>query len=100
MVLAFWHADEIAGLGGGIGDEESAGVGHTYIFRGENYESAGKESRVFTSDYHFGQPVECCIRIRAPDALDEGGSGVVMLVFIAVVANVPFFGEGFKMFVC
>src|SRR5690606_23169280 len=74
------------------------GVGHANIFPGEDGHAAKDEAGVFACVHHFGHPVERGIGVRAANAFNEGGDGVVMHVpFFVVEDGAPldrFFGNG------
>ncbi len=91
--FAFGEADEIAGLVGGDGEREGEGIGEADVFGGEDDEAAGEETGVFSAGEHFCQPIEGGVGVGAAHAFDEGGNGVVVFVFVGVVADLAFGGE-------
>src|SRR3712207_6937487 len=58
---------------------------HAHVLGGEDDEAAGDEAGVLAGGQHPGQPVEAGVGVAPPDALDEGGDDVVVLV--AAVAD-------------
>ena len=46
--------------------------------------------RILSARQHFRQPVQSRIRVVSPHALDKRRSGIVMFVFVPVVADAPF----------
>ncbi len=83
--LTFGLTDKLDRLLGCDGNDERLRVGHADIFGCGNHEASGNEADVFTAFEHSGEPVEGGVRIRATDALYEGGGGIVVLVAVAVI---------------
>ncbi len=81
----FGPTDEFSSLMGGHGEDEGHGIGEADVFGGADEHASGDEAWVFTGMNHFGEPIEGGVGIAAPHGFDEGGNGVVMGVFIAVV---------------
>ncbi len=44
----FRPADELDGLGSGIGDDQSLGIGQSYVFSRTDDQAAGDEGRLFS----------------------------------------------------
>ena len=80
-------ADDLGSPEGGLGHEQSLGVGVPDILRGSDVHAAGDELRILSPVDHAGEPVHGGIRIAAPHALDERGDDVVVHVLVLVVGQ-------------
>ena len=78
--LSFGQTDEFDGTRGRIGHHQRERIGHADVLAGEDHETAGDEAGVLAGLEHAGQPVQAGIGIGTPDALDEGGHHVVVIV--------------------
>ena len=78
--LGLGQPDELDGPGGGVGDHERQRVGHADVLAGEDHQAPGDEAGVLPGLEHAGEPVEAGVGVGAPDALDEGGDDVVVVV--------------------
>ena len=83
--LRLGQAEKFAGLLGGDGEEQPAGVGQADILAGGNDEAPGNEADVFPGMEHFGQPIERGIGIAAADAFDEGADRIVVRIILGIV---------------
>ena len=55
----------------GICKQQGVRIGKTYIFSSEDAESAGYEQGILSTVQHSRKIIDCGIRIRASDTLDE-----------------------------
>ncbi len=78
------QADVLDGVGGRVRDHERLRVGEADVFRREDDEPAGDETRVFSCFEHPREPVDARVGIGTADRLDERRHDVVVLV-VAVV---------------
>ena len=69
-----------SGVGGGHRHDERLRVGLADVLAGQDDQAADDEAGVLAGLEHAGQPVEAGVGVGAPDALDEGGDHVVVLV--------------------
>ena len=78
--LGLGQADVLDGLGGGDGHQQRLRVGLADVLAGQDDQAAGDEPGVLAGLEHAGQPVEAGVGVGAPDALDERGDDVVVVV--------------------
>ena len=74
------QADELDGPRRGVGDDERQGIAHADVLAGEDHQPSGNEASVLPRLQHPRQPVQACVGVGAPDALDEGADDVVVVV--------------------
>ena len=98
VVFAFREPHFFAGFKGRHCDGQGMRVGEPNVLRSKNDESAREETGVFPTLQHFEGPIKRGIRVGTANAFDHRRGVVVVLVFIAVVANPAFPGEGFDRF--
>ncbi len=88
--LRLGHPDELDRTRGGVGDDETVGIGHADVFRRQDHESPSDEARVLPCGDHAREPVEAGVDVGATDALDERRQHVVVLVVaVAECAHAP-----------
>ncbi len=85
----FRHAHVINGREGGSGKSQSVGICVPDVFRSADNQAPGNKFGILPSIQHHSQPVNCRVRIAAPDAFNKGGNGVVVIITLFVVQLSP-----------
>ena len=79
---AFRHPDPLHRLICRGRDHDSAGIGVAHILACRDHDPAGNEKRILSGIDHLRHPIERCIGIAPPHALDECGNGIVMFILV------------------